>query len=119
MEFGTRLPLAASKAPKVLYGAASNLLQKLKVSVRRPFHRKRSPFSSRNGHPFVVCDDISPDRGVTLKGTANFPQPNQVKQTHQRLSNVGLRVGKDKRQRSARDNNATIWKAEKQRSIKM
>ena len=65
MEFGTRLPVAASKAPKVLYGAASNLQLKLKVLVSK----------------------------------ANFPQPNQVKQKHQRLSNVGLGAGKDQKQR--------------------
>ena len=75
------------KAPRVLYGAASNLLMKLKVSV-----------STKAGESLPM---------------ANFPHQNQVKQTHQRLSNVGLGAGKDQRQRSVRDNNATIGKAEK------
>ena len=87
MEFGTRLPLAASKAPAVLYGAAPNLLMKLKVSV-----------STKAGESLPM---------------ANFPHQNQVKQTHQRLSTVGLGAGKEQRQRSVRDNKATIGKAEK------
>ena len=38
---------------------------------------------------------------LPLKGTANCPHQNQVKQTHQRLSNVGLGAGKEHRHRSA------------------
>ena len=34
----------------------------------KPFHRKRSPFSSRNRNPFVCVADISPDRGISFQG---------------------------------------------------
>ena len=56
-----------------MYGVRFYSIYKLKVS-RRDFERRTTPLSLRdifhsvNGHPFVVCDDISPNRGVTFQG---------------------------------------------------
>ena len=45
-----------------------------------------------------------PDETKSERQKTHPPHPNQVKQTHQRLSTVGLGEGKDQRQRSVRDN---------------
>ena len=43
-------------------------LWECRMQSAEPFHRKRSPFSSRNRNPFVCVADISPDRGISFQG---------------------------------------------------
>ena len=52
------------------------------IADTKPLHRKRSPFSSRNGHPFVCVADISPNRGIT------FQERHYVPTNHFQISSV-------------------------------
>ena len=56
-------------------GTTPNFATLLTYCDPSDFAYGKATFSSRNGHPFVVCDDISPNRGVTFQGRQDIHPP--------------------------------------------